>query len=369
MPTAPVEARNFVDVSDIHLRDIRFVVTRADGRLLNFSDAVTDFTWNDHVNTAGASVDLECSAVVSEILKIGGEGSSAMITAPLIDLDTGLLVRRELWRGTFEDVIDSRSEGLMTRHITAYDLAKYFASNEEDYVFKNSTLSTILKTVLREFSVPLGSITDTSEKLGQIVSRGRSLWELFQEAVQRHFDLTGEAFYIFADSGRVHMRLQGDQSRFWVFETGESLKEVRRTRSVAEVINVIKIYGVFEGETDKPKVEATKTNADSQSKYGKRQRIEYISAAEDESKVIKMAEKTLDAFAAPSEDLEITGWLVPSLRAGEQIRFIDSDMGINRIYFVESIESSWSTDRAETIARVKREPVDPDILLSEVEVA
>lgn len=362
-------AVEYVDVSDIHLRDIRFEVTRADGRLFDFSDVVTDFNWNDHVNTAGAEAQIVASGVVSDILSIGAEGSSCRITAPLVDLDTGKLVRRELWQGTFEDVTDNRTTGQIERTITGFDIAKYLSNNEEDYVFKNSTLSSIVKRVAGDFSIPTGTITATSKTLGQVIARGTSLWDLLQEAVQRHADQTGEVFYIYAANGQLNLRKQGDQSRYWVFEAGESLQEVRRTRSTRDVINQVKVYGVFEGEDDKPKVESTKKDTKSQGLYGLRQKIEYLGSAEDESRVIEIAQKTLDRFAAPDETLDITGWLVPNLRAGEQIRFIDEDMGLNRLYYIESIDTSWSTTSAQTVATARREAVDPDLILEEVTVA
>jgi hypothetical protein len=362
-------AVEWVDVSDIHLRDIRFEITRADGRVVNFSDVVSEFTRSDHVNTAGVEVNINAVGEVSDILSIGGEGSSCRVTAPLVDLNTGKLVRRELWRGIFEDVVDQRSQGQIERTVTAYDIAKFLVTNDEDYVFKNSSLSSIVGQVCRDFSIPIGTIPTTTQTLGQIVMRGRGLWDLIQEAVQRHADLTGEVYYVYADAGRLNMRKQGDQSRYWVFETGESVQDVRRTRSIRDVINKVKVYGVFEGEADKPSVVSTKTNDQSISLYGQRQRVEYLSSAEDQDKVLKIVQKTLDRYAAPEEYVEITGWLVPNLRAGEQIRFIDSDWGLNRLYYVESVQNTWSISRAESVATVKREAIEPDIILDEVSVA
>ncbi len=359
-------AVEYVDVSDIHLRDINFHITRADGRVFDFSDVVTDFNWTDHVNTAAAEAAISCVGSVVDILKIGGEGSSARITAPLVDLDTGKLVRRELWQGTFEDVVDQRREGQIERIITAFDITKFLATTEEDFVFTNSSLSGIIESVCNDFSIPKGAISDTVTSVGQVISRGGTIWDMIQEAVQRHADLTGDVYYVYSELGRVNLRKQGDQTRYWVFETGESLQTARRTRSVADMINQVKIYGVFAGETDKPVVVATKKNTKSQSLYGLRQKIDYLPSAEDESKIIAMSEKILDRFSAPNETLEITGWLVPSLRAGEQIRFIDKEWGLNRIYYVESIDTQWSVGRAETVATVRREAVDPDLILEEV---
>jgi hypothetical protein len=91
-----------------------------------------------------------------------------------------------------------------------------------------------------------------------------------------------------------------------------------------------------------------------------------VPSAEDEAKVVTVAEKILDRYAAPDETLEITGWLVPNLRAGEQIRYIDKEWGLNRLYYVESIDTQWNLSRAETVATVRREAIDPELILAEV---
>lgn len=361
-------AVEWVDVSDIHLRDIRFQVTREDGRVFDFSDVVSSLQWSDHANNAGAEVGINCVGKVADILKIGGEGSSCRITAPLVNLESGTLERRELWQGTFEEVVDYRSEGEIDRTIIGYDIARALSVDEEDYVWINLSLSTILFRVTSDFGLPLAPSVPIihQPKLGQIVMRGRTLWQALQEAQQRHFDLTGEAYRIYAADGRIHLRKQGDQERWWVFEAGESVSAVRRSRSLQEMVNQIKIYGVFEGETTKPKVEAIKKNTESQALYGLRQRVEYLSSAEDEAKVITLAQKNIDRNSTPNEVIEITGWLVPNLRAGERIRYVDEEWGLDRLYYVESIETMWSTEKAETAATVRREQIDTGQLLEEI---
>ncbi len=357
-----------VDVSDIHLRDIQFKVTRADGRVVDFSDLVTGFRWADHVNLAGVEVDLTLAGPVSLMLQIGGEGSSCRITAPLVDLKTGQIKRQEIWQGIFEDVVDLRREGMTERVITAYDILHNFAVSEEDFVFKGLSLSSILKKICRDFDVPKGRIVDSNRNLGQIISRGDTLWDTVQKAVQKHFDATGEVFRVFAEFGKVKMVRQGNQDFVWRFEDEWSLTRVRRSRSLAPVINQVKVYGSFVSDSDKPSVKSTRKNTSSQDKYGLRQRIDYASE-DDEQDVIDIAKATIKRFAAPEETLEITGWLVPNLRAGEQIRYKDTEMKIDRLYYVESMEANWSAEMADSVALCKRSEVDPGIILDEVSVA
>lgn len=357
-----------VDVSDLHLRDIQFKVTRADGRTVDFSDLVTNFRWVDHVNLAGVEVDLNLAGDVKTMLQIGSEGSSCRIVAPLVELKSGQIKRQELWRGIFEDVVDQRAEGIMERVITAYDILHNFAVSDEDFVFKGLSLSSILKKICRDFSVPIGSIVDSKRNLGQIISRGDTLWDTVQKAQQKHFNATGDVYRIFAEKGKINMVLQGAQDFIWRFEDAWSLSKMRRSRSLTSVINQVKVYGSFVSDSDKPSVKSTRKDTSSQNKYGLRQRIDYA-AEDDEQDIIDIAKATIKRFAAPEETLEITGWLVPNLRAGEQIRYKDTEMGINRLYYVESMEANWSAEQADSIAMCKRSEVDPGIILDEVSVA
>ncbi len=357
-----------VDVSDIHLRDIRFSVTRLDGKLVHFEDLVATFRWVDHVNLAGVEVDLTLAGDVPTMLQVGGEGSSGHITAPLVELKSGQIKRQELWRGIFEDVVDMRSEGILERVITAYDILHNFAVSDEDFVFKGLSLSSILKKICRDFGVPTGSIVDSKRNLGQIISRGDTLWDTIQKAQQKHFDATGDVYRIFAEGGKVRMVLQGAQEFIWRFENEWSLSRTRRSRSLNTVINQVKVYGSFVSDTDKPSVKSTRKDTSSQAKYGLRQRIDYASE-DDEQDIIDIAKATIKRFAAPEETLEITGWLVPNLRAGEQIRYKDEEMGIDRLYYVESIEINWSAEHADSVALCKRSQVDPGIILDEISVA
>lgn len=357
-----------VDVSDIHLRDIRFYVTRADGKKVDFSELVSAFSWSDHVNIAGAEVNLSLMGEPKLVLATGGEGSTAQITAPLVDITTGQQVRRELWRGIFEEVTDYRTEGRMERTVIAYDIAHNLSKDEEDLVFTSSSLTQIFRTIMSAFEMPVGTVHDTGQNLGQIIGRGESLWDILQKAVQKHFNLTGVGFRIYASNGRMNLVRQGSETHQWIYEDGWSLIETRRKRSIADVINKVKIYGQFEEADDKAPLVSVKENVDSQSKYGVRQRVDYTSG-DNKTEIEGQAQQTLDRFAAPLDEYEVTGWIVPNMRAGERLRVKDSEIGIDRLYFAESLSADWEADKVQSVGTCKRSFIDPELILDEVSVA
>lgn len=358
-----------IDVTDLQLSSFRFMVTRADGRIVDFSQLVSEFVWSDHVNIAGAEVSITAEGEPRMVNQIGMEGTTAMITAVTPDVLNGRYGRREFWRGFFEEVNDEHSSEAMVKSITAYDAGKLLASDEEDYVFKEATLSQILYRVAADFSIPLGVVVDTTVALGNIVCRGETLWDLFQKGIQRHQDLTGETYRIFFRQGKINMIRQAAAERWWVFEVGRSIQNLRRNRSIADLENRVRIYGNVEDELDKPPVEATIENVGSQGTYGLRQRVEYVSAAEDVDRARELAQIRINRHSIPDETVEVTGWAVPLLRAGEAVQIIDSDLGVSGMFFAESIECTFAADVATSVALCRKTPIDPGLYLDQLVVA
>lgn len=359
-----------IQLPDLHLSGIDFLVTRRDGNLVDFSQLVTAYTWSDHVNTAAAEAVIEAEGSVANILQIGWEGSTGLVRAPLPDLASGRIAMREMWRGFFEEIDDERTVTGMQRTITAYDIGKLLATHEEDYVLRGETLSGIVRRICSDFSIPMGLITETSKSMGDIICRGESLWEgVLQKAIQRHFDLTGVVMRVRFVEGRLQLVPQGGSDRWWIFEVNRSLQRFRRVRSIADLENRVRIYGQVTEDIAKAKAESNIENTWSQDTYGLRQRVEYLAGAEDRQRVFDMAETRIKRNAIPTDTVEITGWAVPLLRAGEQVQVIDHELKLSQVYYVESAEVQWTNESSYSVATCKREPIDPEVFLDELVVA
>ena len=356
------------DVTDIQLSDLRSYVLRADGSKLNFSELVTDLSLSDHVNTAAASLSLTLAGLADDVLGVGLEGTAVAVTAPVIDVSTGKLVRGELFRGAITTVDDEDLPGSdhLSRQMTLHDVLWYWKS-EGDWVFKNLTLTQVFEALCSAGEVPKGSVAVTTEKLGNIIGRGSSMWEVLQEAVQRHRDLTGDVYRVSAARGLVSLWKQGDQDHWWVFDRSRNLSEFRRSRTIEDVRNEYVVYGVYEGETTKPKVVARFSDDRSQELYGRITGTEYIGAVEDTERVKKTAQKLLDRYRNPDESFEVSGWIVPTLRAGQQVRVRNSGFGLDARLYVESLEATWSQSSASTYALCRRDPVDPGLVVEDIE--
>lgn len=358
----------YFNVSSLDLGALQFHVTEANGNKVDFKDFVQGFSVIDNVNTAGMQAQFVLSGPLGQIIQIGDEGSSCRVEAQLahqrglIFQDTARLSL--LWDGIWENITDERMEGALTRYITGFDIAKMLADTEDDWVFQGRSLSEIILEIGSELELPLGDIPPTTTKLGQIIGRGSSVWAILQEAVQRHAHITGNVYRILADAGRITMRVQGGDRHFWTFDVGGALRMARREKSTANVINLVRIYGRAEGE-DRATLVDEVYDASSARLYGLKQRVAYMGRDAKVEEVRRRAQYNLDKFRSPSEKFTLTGLVVPGLRAGDRVRVIDEEWGIDKLYFAESVESVWDPNDVSASLTLQKEPIEPGIDLAD----
>ena len=358
----------YFNVSSLDLGDLQFQVTEANGTRVDFREFVQGFSVSDNVNTAGSQAQFVLAGPLDQIILIGDEGSSCRVEAQLAHQE-GLIFQDRtslslLWDGLWETITDERQEGSLTRYITGFDLAKTLADSEDDWVFQNKSLSDILRSMASSLELPLGEVSTTTTDLGQIIGRGSSVWSVLQEAVQRHAYLTGNVYRILAVDGKIEMRRQGADYYFWTFDVGGALRTARREKSTSQILNVIRVYSRAEGEGRASLVDEV-YDLSSQRLYGLRQRVLYLGKDATVEEVRRRAQYMLDESRAPSEKFTITGLVVPGLRAGDRVRVIDEEWKIDRLYFVESVESSWAVNDVSCSITLQKEPVEPGINISD----
>ena len=359
----------YFNVSALNLGDLRFNVTEASGTKVDFKDFVQGFSVSDNVNTAGMQAQFVLSGPLDQIVQIGDEGSSCRVEAHLLDNQRGLIFRPDLhisllWDGLWENITDERLEGSLTRYITGFDIAKMLTDTEDDWVFQGKSLSEIVLEIGAELELPLNNIPSTTTKLGQIIGRGSSVWTIFQEAIQRHSYITGNTYRVLAEDGKITMRRQGGDHSFWTFDVGGALRTARREKSTANVINLVRIYGRAEGENRATLVDEV-YDASSARLYGLKQRVVYLGKDGSVEEVKRRAQYQLEQFRGPEERFTITGLIVPGLRAGDRVRVLDEEWGIDQLYFAESVESVWDPGDVSASLTLQKEPIEPGLDLAD----
>ena len=348
----------FFDVSALNLGDLQFHVTAADGTRVDFRELVQGFSVSDHVANAGSQAQFVLAGPLDQVIRLGDEGSSCRVEAALA-YQHGPEVSL-LWDGLWETVIDERQEGALTRYVTGFDLAKTLSDSEDDWVFQGRSLSQIVHEIAASLDLPLGRVPATTTRLGQIIGRGDSVWSVLQEALQRHAYITGNVYRIMAVDGKITMRRQGGDRYFWTFDLGGSLRTARRERTTSRVVNLIKMYARAEGDSSAVIVDEV-YDLSSQRLYGLKQRVVYMGKDASVEEVRRRAQYQLEQSRGPTEVFTISGLVVPGLRAGDRVRVIDQEWGIDQLYFAEAVESAWDPSSTAASLTLAKEPIEPGV--------
>lgn len=89
--------------------------------------------------------------------------------------------------------------------VTAYDLLRYF-KNKHTYVFKDVRASDVLKQIVEDFKLPIGTIEATDYVIGERVEDDQSLFDIIQNALDLTLVGTGTMYAVYADSTGVCLR-------------------------------------------------------------------------------------------------------------------------------------------------------------------
>ena len=346
------------------LSEMRFETLRADGGRVLHNNLVQGWSWSETVTTAGVESQTVLHGALETIAEVGDVGTTARISGPMVDVETGESTTGVLWEGMWETLVDERHETHLTRYYTGFDVAKLLANTTADFVSTNDTLSEVVRNVCDEYGLPVGDIPTTVTPLGQIVIRGRSAWDIILEAVQRHHDLTGDTYRVLADGTSISLRRQGADAIHWTFRVGSNVEAIRRERSVLEVVNRVWIHGRAKGDASASPVIEVVEDLESQRLYGVRQSIEYAGGETSISEAVQTARTRLNDAANPTERLTLTGLTTGGLRAGDRIRAVDEAWGFDRLYYVESVQVNVNSSEARSVLTVHSDPIDPGLVVS-----
>lgn len=95
------------------------------------------------------------------------------------------------------------NDGLI--NVTAYDQLRYL-KNKDTYVYTNKTASQFIKMVAADFRLNVGTIEDTSYKIASRVEDNKTLFDMFQNALDLTMDNKKEMFLLYDNFGKLTLR-------------------------------------------------------------------------------------------------------------------------------------------------------------------
>ncbi|MFJ7971327.1 hydrolase [Psychrobacillus sp. NPDC096389] len=90
-------------------------------------------------------------------------------------------------------------------NVTAYDQLRYF-KNKDTYVYTNKTASEFIKMVAHDFRLNTGTIEDTGFKIASRVEDNKTLFDMFQNALDLTLENKKKMFILYDNFGKLTLR-------------------------------------------------------------------------------------------------------------------------------------------------------------------
>lgn len=90
-------------------------------------------------------------------------------------------------------------------NVTAYDQLRYF-KNKDTYVYTNKKASEFIRMVAHDFRLNTGTIEDTGYKIASRVEDNKTLFDMFQNALDLTMDNTKKMYILYDNFGKLTLR-------------------------------------------------------------------------------------------------------------------------------------------------------------------
>lgn len=90
-------------------------------------------------------------------------------------------------------------------NVTAYDQLRYL-KNKDTYVYTNKTAGEFIKMVAHDFRLNTGTIEDTGYKIASRVEDNKTLFDMFQNALDLTLNSTKKMFILYDNFGKLTLR-------------------------------------------------------------------------------------------------------------------------------------------------------------------
>lgn len=255
---------------------------------------VKSVTWSGDITQASRRLDVTLHNTLDGVKRA-------------IDIELGREIRlldadgAELFRGVIF-VHDIDHHGQMT--ITAYDEAVYLTKNSDSKRFVGMTAAGIVRELCADFSISIGTITETDYVIPKLILRDRTLWDMMTIALTETRKATGRRFFIYSAGGRLNLVERREKVVDWVLENGVNIIDASYSQSIEELRSQVKVVS---NETEKKKsLVATLKDDALIARFGLMQHYESVDSDKTQAEVDELARRLLEDLGKISDDARLT---------------------------------------------------------------
>lgn len=307
-------------------------------------DLVTSISLRDSLDEIAYTANIKL--IVTESLPALGPGQSLIIKG----VSTDSQQVETLLSGVVWDC-NSNNRGIKELDITVYELTKYLACSEDEYLFPaGQTASQRLRKYAADWDIELGELVDTKVPLAQGVYRSQSIYSMILEDLKGTLTNGGEMYRPRINDSKLELFSIGSNSQVHLLDLDNNLLDVSQKRTLAGTVTQVKVLGKSRDDKKTPVLAIEQGETE---KYGTIQKIIQDSSVATTAAAKEKAQQMLSGI---EENITVNCIDINTIRAGDAVRFkefpewellvasVQHDLGIPGQMFLE-LASSDSVKR------------------------
>lgn len=289
-------------------------------RDINITDFVESATYEGHSEKPNRTLSLSLMNTTNGRVK-------AFITNPGDTVQFYVDGKREFVGVIFDSNISDKG----SQTLTCFDRNIYLLKNNDSRIFRNKKASDIIKTLAKDFGIPVGTIEDTGYVIPTLALRNQSINDMISKALTLTRKQTNKRFFLTNADGKLQLKQHKNNVNPWVIEAGANLTSAGYSLSIEDTITQVKAIG---GKDNK--LTHSVKSIPSQKLYGIMQHIEEMDEKATASQVKQRAETLLKELNVINDQANVSALGIIEVITGSGIYVREPMTGLLGGYYVTS---------------------------------
>ncbi len=211
---------------------------------------------------------------------------------------------------------NSNNRGVKELDVTVYELTKYLACSEDEYLFPaGQTASQRLRKYAVDWDIELGELVDTKVPLAQEVYRSQSIYSMMLEDLKGTLANGGEMYRPRINDQKLELFEIGSNSPVYMLDLDNNLLDVSQKRTLEGTVTQVKVLGKSRDDKKSPVLAIEHRETE---KYGTIQKIIQDSSVTTTAAAKDKAQQMLSGI---EENITVNCIDINTIRAGDGVRF------------------------------------------------
>lgn len=229
--------------------------------------------------------------------------------------------------------------------MVAYDQLRYF-KNKDTYVYKNKTITDVVKMLARDFSLRTGHLENSYYKIPQRIEDDKTLFDIVGNAIDETIMKTGEMYCLYDNFGKLELKHVYNMRLPILIDENVTEDYDYKVSIDNDVYNRVKL--VYEDKESGKREVYMAQNGDKINEWGV---LQYYEKLQNDSNASSKAKQLLKLYCEPKRTLQLKNVLGHhEVRGGSGVvvKMKFNDIKISSFMLVESVTHTF-TDAKHTM--------------------